>query len=66
MSKKDSQKLRLGVFIILGTFLLMSAIYLIGDNKNIFSKTFTINTIFNNVNGLQEGNNVRYSGINIG
>lgn len=66
MSKRDSQKIRLGAFVILGTFLLMFAIYLIGNNKNIFSKTFTINTVFNNVNGLQEGNNIRYSGINIG
>ena len=66
MSKKDSQKIKLGVFIILGTFLLLFAIYLIGNNKNMFSNTFTINTVFMNVNGLQEGNNVRYSGINIG
>jgi len=33
MSKNDSQKIRLGAFIILGTFLLMFAIYLIGNNK---------------------------------
>ena len=66
MAKRKSKKIRLGVFIILGTILLMSAVYLIGDNKNIFSKTFTINTVFSNVNGLKEGNNVRYSGINIG
>lgn len=66
MSNKKSQKLKLGIFIILGTFLLMSAIYLIGNNKSIFNKKFTINTIFNNVNGLQEGNNIRYSGIKVG
>jgi phospholipid/cholesterol/gamma-HCH transport system substrate-binding protein len=32
----------------------------------MFKKTFTINAFFQNVNGLQKGNNVRYSGINVG
>ncbi len=66
MSKKESQKIRLGTFIVIGTVLIMTAVYLIGNNKNIFRNTFSISTTFNNVNGLQEGNNVRYSGINIG
>ncbi|GAA4280982.1 hypothetical protein GCM10022260_14030 [Gaetbulibacter aestuarii] len=32
----------------------------------MFVKTFSISANFNNVNGLMKGNNVRYSGINIG
>ncbi|GAA4296216.1 hypothetical protein GCM10023163_15960 [Aestuariibaculum suncheonense] len=32
----------------------------------MFVKTFTISANFTNVNGLMQGNNVRYSGINIG
>lgn len=32
----------------------------------MFKKTFMISAEFQNVNGLQKGNNVRYSGINIG
>ena len=32
----------------------------------MFKKTFTISAYFQNVNGLQKGNNVRYSGIDIG
>lgn len=66
MAKRESQKIRLGTFIVVGTILIMTAVYLIGNNKNIFRNTFTISTLFNNVNGLQKGNNVRYSGINIG
>jgi phospholipid/cholesterol/gamma-HCH transport system substrate-binding protein len=34
--------------------------------KNLFSKNFTIFSVFSNVNGLQIGNNVRYAGINVG
>lgn len=32
----------------------------------MFSNTFNLRVIFNNVNGLQPGNNVRFSGINVG
>jgi phospholipid/cholesterol/gamma-HCH transport system substrate-binding protein len=32
----------------------------------MFKKTFNISAFFQNVNGLQNGNNVRYSGIDIG
>ena len=66
MKKSNSQKIRLGVFVILGTALFVLAVYLIGQKQNMFQKTFTISAYFQNVNGLQNGNNVRYSGINIG
>jgi len=66
MEKSTSEKIRLGVFVILGTALLVFGAYLIGNRQNLFGNTFTINVIFNNVNGLQKGNNVRYAGINIG
>ena len=32
----------------------------------MFGKTSHLETVFNNVNGLQIGNNVRYSGVNVG
>ena len=58
--------IRLGFFVIIGTILLVVASYLIGNNKSMFSKTFTISAKFNNVNGLILGNNVRFSGIVVG
>ena len=66
MKKTSSEKLKLGLFVIIGLFLFVMAVYLIGVNQNMFGKKATINANFNNVNGLQLGNNVRYSGINIG
>lgn len=66
MEKTTVEKLRLGVFVILGTVLLVLAAYLIGNRQNLFGSTFNINAVFKNVNGLQKGNNVRYSGIDIG
>lgn len=58
--------IRLGLFVVLGTILLVVASYLIGNNKSMFSKTFSISAKFNNVNGLILGNNVRFSGIVVG
>ena len=66
MKNTNPQKLRLGLFVIIGTILFIAAVYLIGQKESMFKKTFTISTYFQNVNGLQKGNNVRYSGINIG
>ncbi|WP_044397541.1 MlaD family protein [Lacinutrix sp. Hel_I_90] len=66
MKTTNSQKLNLGLFVIIGTLLFIVGIYFIGQKDNLFKETFSINANFKNVNGLQKGNNVRYSGINIG
>ena len=66
MKKSGTQRFRLGLFVLIGTALFVAAVYLIGQRQHLFKKTFTINAFFQNVNGLQKGNNVRYSGINIG
>jgi len=66
MKNTNSQKLRLGIFVIIGTLLFIVGVYLIGQRQNMFKKTFGISAYFQNVNGLQNGNNVRYSGIDIG
>lgn len=66
MKQSKAQKVRLGFFVIMGTILFVLAVYLIGQKQNMFKKTFSVNSYFQNVNGLQKGNNVRYAGINIG
>lgn len=66
MERSSVEKVRLGIFVILGTALLVVAAYLIGNRQNMFGATFTIHAVFKNVNGLQKANNVRYSGINVG
>ena len=66
MRKTNTQKWRLGFFVTIGTILFVAAIYLIGQQQSMFEKTFIISAYFKNVSGLQKGNNVRYSGIDIG
>jgi phospholipid/cholesterol/gamma-HCH transport system substrate-binding protein len=66
MKNTNSQKFRLGFFVIIGSILFIIGVYLIGQRQDMFKKTFTISAYFQNVNGLQNGNNVRYAGIDIG
>ncbi|MBP6759088.1 MAG: MCE family protein [Flavobacterium sp.] len=66
MERTTSQKIRLGLFVISGLLIFILAIYFIGDKQKMFGKTNHLEAVFNNVNGLQLGNNVRYSGISVG
>jgi phospholipid/cholesterol/gamma-HCH transport system substrate-binding protein len=59
-------KVRLGLFIAGGLLFFAIAIFFIGKQQNLFNPVFKIITNFQNVSGLQVGNNVRYSGINVG
>ncbi|CAN5695445.1 hypothetical protein BH11BAC1_BH11BAC1_04930 [soil metagenome] len=59
-------KARLGLFVIGGILLLVTGIFLIGRQKNLFDPIFHLTSTFYNVSGLQVGNTVRFSGINVG
>ena len=66
MGKQVVNNVKLGAFVLAGLFFLVLLLYMIGRNQNLFGATFTINTRFNNVQGLVAGNNVRYAGIQVG
>ena len=66
MKITDTQKAKLGMFVMLTGLILIVSLYLIGKKQNLFGDTFKITAVFNNVNGLKIGNNVRYAGINVG
>jgi len=59
-------KIRLGLFVAGGLALFVIAIFIIGKQKNLFNPVFKLTTTFYNVSGLQVGNNIRFSGINVG
>jgi phospholipid/cholesterol/gamma-HCH transport system substrate-binding protein len=59
-------KVRLGLFITGGLIVFLIAIFIIGKQKNLFVPVFKLTTSFYNVSGLQVGNNIRFSGINVG
>jgi phospholipid/cholesterol/gamma-HCH transport system substrate-binding protein len=59
-------KVRLGLFVAGGLALFVIAIFIIGKQKNLFNPVFKLTSTFYNISGLQVGNNIRFSGINVG
>ena len=55
-----------GLFIIIGIVFLIGGILTIGNLHSTFSKKLSISTIFGDVNGLQAGNNIWFSGVKVG
>jgi phospholipid/cholesterol/gamma-HCH transport system substrate-binding protein len=66
MKTKGIDNAKLGLFVLTGLVFLVFSLYMIGSNRNIFGSTFIISAKFYNVNGLMAGNNVRFSGIDVG
>jgi phospholipid/cholesterol/gamma-HCH transport system substrate-binding protein len=66
MQNATGNNIKLGIFISAGIVLFATAVYFIGQKQQLFSRTFQVSCVFKDVSGLQEGNNVRFSGINIG
>lgn len=64
--KHKNYKVKLGFFVAAGIILFFLAIFVIGKQKNLFDPVFKISANFQNVSGLQVGNSVRFSGINVG
>lgn len=55
-----------GLFAVIGLAFLLSGILLIGNLHNTFTKKIEIYSIFDDVSGLQKGNNVWLSGVKVG
>lgn len=66
MKKESGSTWKLGMFVIIGLVAFTSTIYFVGKQKNLFGSTFQLNSHFKNVSGLEVGNNVLFSGINVG
>lgn len=66
MNKESGITWKLGMFVILGLAIFVAGIYIIGKQKNLFGSTFQLRSQFKSVSGLKAGNNVRFSGINVG
>jgi phospholipid/cholesterol/gamma-HCH transport system substrate-binding protein len=55
-----------GLFILAGITFLLAAILMVGNINNTFKQKMQVVALFDDVSGLQEGNNVWFSGVKIG
>lgn len=67
MSEQNNKKqIAVGVFIFLGLAILITGVLTIGSQRKAFVKSITLKAIFEDVQGLQSGNNVWLSGMKVG
>jgi phospholipid/cholesterol/gamma-HCH transport system substrate-binding protein len=57
---------KLGIFIFLGSTLLVIGIFMLGNKEALFKPTFTVKAYFKNIEGLRNGAPVKLSGIDAG
>lgn len=56
----------MGLFITIAAAIFIAAIIIVGRDQNLFRSTLKISTTFKDVKGLKIGNNVRFTGIQVG
>lgn len=60
------RKIIVGAFILLGIAIFILGVFTLGSQKKAFVKSFTVDVVFNDIQGLKTGNNVWFSGVKIG
>lgn len=55
-----------GVFVLVGILFLIAGVLTIGNLHSTFSTKLHVTTLFDDVGGLQKGNNIWFSGVKIG
>src|ERR1700760_4730927 len=55
-----------GLFISIGLLILIGAVFTVGGQHKAFVKSISLHILFDNVQGLQPGNNIWLSGMKVG
>jgi phospholipid/cholesterol/gamma-HCH transport system substrate-binding protein len=63
---KNKRAVIVGIFVLVGVLFLVAGILTIGNLRNTFSTKLHLSAVFNDVGGLQKGNNIWFSGVKIG
>lgn len=64
--KEKENRWKLGMFVVFGLAIFLVTVYFVGASQSLFGSTFHLQTRFKDVSGLEIGNNVLLSGINVG
>lgn len=65
-STKNTRAVIVGIFILIGIAIFVITILTLGGQHKTFEKAITVRAIFEDINGLQKGNNIWFSGVKIG
>lgn len=64
--EKNKRSVYVGLFVLGGIIFLIAGILMIGNLHETFKKKIKVIALFDNVSGLQTGNNIWFSGVKIG
>ena len=62
----EKRKVTVGIFVLIGIIFLVLGILAIGNINETFKKKISVIALFDDVSGLQSGNNIWFSGVKIG
>jgi len=65
-STKNTRSVLVGIFIFIALVIFIVGILTLGGQRKTFANTIDLMAVFDDVNGLQKGSNVWYSGVKIG
>jgi phospholipid/cholesterol/gamma-HCH transport system substrate-binding protein len=57
---------KVGLFMLIGLLIFAALIFVISNMRKVFISKISAEAVFENVNGLNPGNNVRFSGVKVG
>jgi phospholipid/cholesterol/gamma-HCH transport system substrate-binding protein len=60
------KQIKVGIFVIVGIALMTAIVFVIGDNRQAWSRKVTYHAAFEDVAGLKPGAPVRMGGVDIG
>lgn len=63
---ENKRSIVVGIFIFIGLVIFIAGVLTLGGKQKRFVSSFTLTAVFNNVNGIQSGNNIFFSGVKIG
>jgi phospholipid/cholesterol/gamma-HCH transport system substrate-binding protein len=66
MELQTKNNIKLGLLVLSGLVLLILILYGVGKDQSLFGSNFQLKARFVNVSGLMKGNNIRFSGIQVG
>jgi phospholipid/cholesterol/gamma-HCH transport system substrate-binding protein len=63
---KKRRAVIVGIFVLVGLGLMVAIILIMGGQRKSFARTIHITAIFDDVSGLQQGNNIWLAGVKVG
>ena len=65
-TSRNKRAVIVGIFILVGVGLLVTIILVMGGQRKSFARTITVKALFEDVSGLQQGNNIWLAGVKVG